>query len=241
MLGDVYRLLTFVATPGTLICYPAHVRRPAVSSLPASSPHGHPPSTITSSSDKGSEGIDEKSGSQDHDGGGSEQTRKRFTVVLDKLESLGALFVFTNLFAAGPSTPSSETKEGATPTPARSTPSISFNPLRLIELTERLSGVLLASDAAAEHLKSDPLTLLYRTFASVSCGGGSGGITVQNGEFAVTQTDNFADTVKDRADRDGSQMIVVPWTLNQDKVEQESVIASYRELASSTYSTQSAE
>lgn len=241
MLGDVYRLLTFVATPGTLICYPAHVRRPAVSSLPASSPHGHPPSTITSSSDKGSEGIDDKSGSQDHVGGGSEQTRKRFTVVLDKLESLGALFVFTNLFAAGPSTPSSETTEGVTPAPARSTSSISFNPLRLIELTERLSGVLLASDAAAEHLKSDPLTLLYRTFASVSCRGGSGGITVQNGEFAVTQTDNFADTVKDRADRDGSQMIVVPWTLNQDKVEQESVIASYREFRIFICTTPSAE
>ncbi|GAA6006088.1 hypothetical protein JCM11491_002028 [Sporobolomyces phaffii] len=200
-------LLTFAATPGTLLTYPAHVRRPAVTNSsvvnlgeadPSSEPKKHP--------------FD------------SNGTVRRITVVLDKLESLGALFVFTNLLSSSRAKPSTNDAAAASSLPPPS--SISINPLRLIELTERLSGVLLASDAAAEHLRSDPLTLLYRTFANLAGGAGSA-IKVRDGEFAVTQSDNFADTVKERSARDDSDLIVVPWTLSQDNQGQESVVASY--------------
>ncbi|GAA5906764.1 uncharacterized protein JCM6883_005681 [Sporobolomyces salmoneus] len=196
-------LLTLAATPGTLLAYPAHLRRPAV---PTSSPQ-HPDSLTTSVTGSDASATFEKAQSD------STNPMKRITVVLDKLEGLGALFVFTNLLSTSRTTSSRE--------------KISINPLRLVELTERLSGVLLASDAAAEHLRADPLTLLYRTFAELAGGKGGGGIAVKEGEFAVTQSDNFSDTVKDRATRDDSDLIIVPWTLDQGGQEQESVVASY--------------
>lgn len=222
-------LLTLVATPGTLIAYPAHLRRPAVAG--SSSPNNSESLATTSVTDGDSTAVTEK------DVPGSGRLVRRITVVLDKLEGLGALFVFTNLLS---STPSKTQDARAEKVPPTST--ISINPLRLVELTERLSGVLLASDAAAEHLRADPLTLLYRTFVNVADRGGrQGGLRVKEGEFAVTQSDNFADTVKERASRDDSDLIVVPWTLNQDNQEQESVVASYREPRDCKFHRQPAE
>ncbi|GAA5888283.1 hypothetical protein JCM16303_007260 [Sporobolomyces ruberrimus] len=201
-------LLTFAATPGTLIAYPAHLRRPAV----AVSSNQHAESIATAGDTV--ESKERQSSPQEY--------LKRITVVLDKVESLGALFVFTHLLSTARAR-----QAGGDGVPARSPSPISINPLRLVELTERLSGVLLASDAAAEHLKSDPLTLLYRTFARISAGGGPGAISVREGELAVTQRDNFADTVKQKAASDQSDLVIVPWTLSQDEQEQVSVIASY--------------
>ncbi|GAA5926155.1 uncharacterized protein JCM15063_000200 [Sporobolomyces koalae] len=188
-------LLTFAATPGTLLAYPAHLRRPAVANSTAS------PRTESLGSTKIGEPETKREPMNRDD------RIKRITVVLDKLESLGSLFIFTKLF---------ESTQAAAST-------ISINPLRLVELTERLSGVLLASDAAAEHLKLDPLIHLYRTFASIS----GRGLESKQGDFAVTQWDNFAETVRERAERDRSDFVIVPWTLGQDVREEGSVVASY--------------
>ncbi|GAA5821255.1 hypothetical protein JCM10212_004220 [Sporobolomyces blumeae] len=267
-------LLTFAATPLTLLAYPPHIRRGAIVDLASS----------TSSSDA-SQDEKKRITRPDQDGQGDgavdgsrgptsastsspsqEAERTRFTVVLDKIESLGALFVLTHLLSGsgiGRTDPPGSTIDDEPPsekplttTQAASEPdeaqagivagrgrvepshsTISIHPLRLIELTERLSGVLLASDAAAEHLRSDPLTSLYRTFVNVLFGAGvgrdergRGGVQVApegEGQFAVTQSDNFAQTVSDRAERNQSQMVVVPWTLGTQRQEEENVIASY--------------
>ncbi|CEQ39231.1 SPOSA6832_00758 [Sporobolomyces salmonicolor] len=215
-------LLTFAATPCTLAVYPPHVRR-SINDAPSGK---EPLSRSTSSLDK--------TGRFDTLGDSS-QTRTRFTVVIDKLESMGALFILTKLLAVS-STPSSnppttgntitssaglleEDRKRASPAfPANGAPRtsssralISLTPLRLVELTERASAVMLASDAAAEHLKRDPLTALYRTFAAVV----GQGITVPRGDFAITGPENFAETVATKAEEAGSEMILVPWKLGE--------------------------
>ncbi|GAA5951223.1 hypothetical protein JCM21900_004380 [Sporobolomyces salmonicolor] len=226
-------LLTFAATPCTLAVYPPHVRR-SINDAPSGK---EPLSRSTSSLDKIGR-FDTL--------GDSSQTRTRFTVVLDKLESMGALFILTKLLAVS-STPSSnpptagntitssaglleEDRKRASPAfPADGAPRtlssrtlISLTPLRLVELTERASAVMLASDAAAEHLKRDPLTALYRTFAAVV----GQGITVPRGDFAITGPENFAETVATKAEEAGSEMILVPWKLGGERYQQESVLAS---------------
>ncbi|GAA5922045.1 hypothetical protein JCM1841_003132 [Sporobolomyces salmonicolor] len=226
-------LLTFAATPCTLAVYPPHVRR-SINDAPSGK---EPLSRSTSSLDK--------TGRFDTLGDSS-QTRTRFTVVIDKLESMGALFILTKLLAVS-STPSSnppttgntitssaglleEDRKRASPAfPANGAPRtsssralISLTPLRLVELTERASAVMLASDAAAEHLKRDPLTALYRTFAAVV----GQGITVPRGDFAITGPENFAETVATKAEEAGSEMILVPWKLGGERYQQESVLAS---------------
>ncbi|GAA5875255.1 hypothetical protein JCM1840_001912 [Sporobolomyces johnsonii] len=228
-------LLTFAATPCTLAVYPPHVRR-SINDAPS----GKEPLNRSSSS------LDKKIGPLDTPADSS-QTRTRFTVVLDKLESMGAIFILTKLLAM-PSTPASsnsptagnavtssaglleEDRKRTSPAfPADAAPRtsssralISLSPLRLVELTERASAVMLASDAAAEHLKRDPLTALYRTFAAVV----GQGITVPRGDFAITGPENFAETVATKADEAGSEMILVPWKLGGEAYQQESVLAS---------------
>ncbi|BGP45666.1 K(+)/H(+) antiporter [Rhodotorula kratochvilovae] len=199
-------VLTIAATPLTLAFYPSHLRLSSREALSA------PP---TSDSKDGS-ALDKSPF------GALAQPRTRFAIVLDQLEALGGAMVLTHLLAASgarrepaPQPTPAPTAHGtvtsdaalltatsttAVPTPRAGTPApparvqapLTLTPLRLIELTERTSGVMLASEEAASHLARDPLVALYRTFASLV---GGGRVALERGEFAMTGLENWAETV----------------------------------------------
>ncbi|GAA5909858.1 hypothetical protein JCM8208_000972 [Rhodotorula glutinis] len=112
----------------------------------------------------------------------------------------------------------------ATPGPSSTAP-LSLTPLRLVELTERTSGVMLASEEAATHLARDPLVALVRTFASLF----AGRVALERGEFAMTGLENWAETVA-RCAKEGEQdMLLLSWRLGGGKgeVDQPGVVESF--------------
>lgn len=107
-----------------------------------------------------------------------------------------------------------------------STAPLSVTPLRLVELTERTSGVMLASEEAATHLARDPLVALVRTFASLF----AGRVALERGEFAMTGLENWAETVA-RCAKEGEQdMLLLSWRLGGGKgeIEQPGMVESFR-------------
>ncbi|TKA53405.1 hypothetical protein B0A53_04391 [Rhodotorula sp. CCFEE 5036] len=257
-------VLTIAATPLTLAFYPPH-HRPSNQAAAAATLNG--PST-----------------SDDDKGGLALAVRKRFTVVLDQLESFGAVMVLTHLLTSASSVPggstsppkaaarspqlalseeptSSETvnstprtqdtlvstaqqaaSKTATPDMSRSgsvarqvpesgsdskdrTP-LTLIPLRLVELTERGSDVMLASAEAASHLAHDALVALYRTFASLL----ATNACVDKGEFAMTAAENWPETVARCAAETESDMVWVPWRIGgacEDKAEMGNVVEAF--------------
>ncbi|BGP05700.1 K(+)/H(+) antiporter [Rhodotorula toruloides] len=102
------------------------------------------------------------------------------------------------------------TSPASTPLPPASQQQLEVTPLRLVELTERGSGVMLASEEAASHLARDPLVSLYRTFASLPS---SSGVHVATGEFAMTAAENWPETVARCTEEGAAELLVVPWKL----------------------------
>lgn len=102
-------------------------------------------------------------------------------------------------------------------------------PLRLVELTERGSDVMLASAEAASHLAHDALVALYRTFASLL----ATNACVDKGEFAMTAAENWPETVARCAAETESDMVLVPWRIGgacEDKPEMGNVVEAFSEL-----------
>ncbi|KAG0655341.1 K(+)/H(+) antiporter [Rhodotorula mucilaginosa] len=257
-------VLTIAATPLTLAFYPPH-HRPSNQAAAAATLNG--PST-----------------SDDDKRGFALAVRKRFTVVLDQLESFGAVMVLTHLLTSASSVPGGSTSppkaaarspqlalseepttsgtvnstprtqdtlvsttqqaasKTATPDMSRSgsvarrlpesdsdskdrTP-LTLIPLRLVELTERGSDVMLASAEAASHLAHDALVALYRTFASLL----ATNACVDKGEFAMTAAENWPETVARCAAETESDMVWVPWRIGgacEDKAEMGNVVEAF--------------
>ncbi|BGO98205.1 K(+)/H(+) antiporter [Rhodotorula toruloides] len=108
-------------------------------------------------------------------------------------------------------TSTTSTSPASTPLPpASQQQQLEVTPLRLVELTERGSGVMLASEEAASHLARDPLVSLYRTFASLPS---SSGVHVATGEFAMTAAENWPETVARCTEEGAAELLVVPWKL----------------------------
>lgn len=255
----VCSVLTIAATPLTLAFYPAR-HRPANKAL---APAPGAAALAAFERDKAGPHL---------------MVRRRFTVVLDQLESFGAVMLFTHLLgtaAPGPSSrASSETtnekvdaahsaRDGhaAGPTPdalavpasapsstspspdlSRSTsvvrpataaltssaadPPTTLIPLRLVELTERGSDVMLASAEAASHLAHDALVALYRTFASLA----ASTARVERGEFAMTAADNWPATIARCASETEADLVLVPWRIGgrgDEKPEMGNVVEAF--------------
>lgn len=265
--------MTIAATPLTLAFYPPH-HRPSNQAAAAATLNG----PTTSDDDKRGLAL---------------AVRKRFTVVLDQLESFGAVMVLTHLLASASSVPrgsptpkaarspqlalseeptvtgtvtstprtlvtlvgptqqatstaGTAKSNAATPDMSRSgsvarrlpnsnsdsesqnrTP-ITLIPLRLVELTERGSDVMLASAEAASHLAHDALVALYRTFASLL----ATNACVDKGEFAITAAENWPETVARCAAETESDMVLVPWRMGgacQDTAEMGNVVEAFSE------------
>ncbi|GAA5974831.1 hypothetical protein JCM11641_008384 [Rhodosporidiobolus odoratus] len=101
---------------------------------------------------------------------------------------------------------------------------VSLIPLRLVELTDRISSALLAVSSPSQLLSSDALIGLFRTFtsllsssSSLSTSNGKGvRVDAENAEFKVEQQENWAEVVSRCAEGVGSEGVVVGWKIGSN-------------------------
>lgn len=120
--------------------------------------------------------------------------RKRFTVVLDKLEHVPGMMALTQLIQS----PVPLTQAGS-----GSSASTFIEALRLIELSDRVSAVM-KSSASDTLLHSDPLLAIFRVFGQLN------DITI-NTALSIVTYDNLSNTVTEHARNNESDMIMLPW------------------------------
>lgn len=189
--------LTFCSTPLTLAFYPAQYR------------HAYEPPRVV-----------KKVGEEEPT---KPTSRSRFVVVLSHLSDLSPIMIFTKLLSppnpttSVPSESPNMEKAGEPPFSAASdtallaagpASTVSIDTVRLLEITDRTSALLHAShqpDAAT--IRQDPLSSLFKTFATLN------NIQIRATTFSVVARNSFAETVTQAAESNGSQFIVVPWTL----------------------------
>ena len=148
------------------------------------------------------------------------------------LTRLFSVLIFTRLLASPPRYTSDDPtsiqsptidsyteKATATTSATGSTqPDVSIDVVRFVELTDRTSAVMQASETE-ENLRRDPLGVLFSTFASLN------GLPITSSFLAVIPYVSFPETVVGRAHVVSSDFILVPWNLGK-AVAEESAVAS---------------
>ena len=126
----------------------------------------------------------------------------RYAVVLQQFDHLPALFTFVKLVKAPIqfTTPSEKT-----PLVPQAQP-VTVDALRLVELTERTSAIIKASDSTETLVAADPLCQVFRTFAH-----GNGIAT--SAALSIVPQDQFSALVASHAAEHASDLVVVPWAL----------------------------
>ncbi|PPQ69428.1 hypothetical protein CVT24_001477 [Panaeolus cyanescens] len=191
-------VLTFLTTPMVTFLYPPHLRRRITTNGPT---FGYVPDDEANAGKK--QAIRDEG-----------DMRTRFTVVLDKLEHVPGMMAFTQLLQPLPPQPSHNRQRTASSvheaarhsTSSRgeiSTPLMSAEALRLIELSDRVSAVMKSSVSDA-LLQTDPLLSIFCMYGQLN------GIQV-NPSLSVVKFDDLAYSVADHARNYGSDMILVPW------------------------------
>ncbi|KAF8313890.1 hypothetical protein DL93DRAFT_1140461 [Clavulina sp. PMI_390] len=94
--------------------------------------------------------------------------------------------------------------------PANRSISISIDALRLIELTDRTSSMLMKSTMANELLRTDPLLNMYRTFGGLHDIGGGEGSGV-GASLSIERKEEWAQAVLEFAGTRGSELVLVGW------------------------------
>jgi hypothetical protein len=157
--------------------------------------------------------------------GDVDQIRTRFAVVLDRLDHLPSIMAFIKLLQPIPhwanghiaSHTSVDDEKGdlkagdvalsrassSTGGQSDSQLPISVDALRLVELTERTSAVMRASETDIEA-RHDPITNILRTFAGLNS------ISLET-KLAIVNQDEFAASVVEHASTRGADMVIVPW------------------------------
>ena len=185
-------LLTFATTPTVTYLYPPQFHKRATVTGP---------SFVDVRRPKDDEGdIDDSMMKIKHN---EEITKRRFTVVLDKLEHLPSLMAITQLLQ--PSSPAYSQTES---TPSQGSgneaePPTHFGALRLIELGDRPSD-LLKSPATDVLLHTDPLIAIFRTFAELN------GLPV-SASMSIEPFESLATSVAEHVRVVGTQLVLVPW------------------------------
>lgn len=144
----------------------------------------------------------------------SDDTNKtKFALILDKIESLPAAMTISQLLnSPSASSPlSSErtsidgkaTDAGVAVDDLKTTPPITIEALRLIELTNRTSAVL-RSQEADSLVYNDSVISVYRTFGQLN----RFNVTAS---LSVVSHEQFPDTVARHVSETGSQMTIIPW------------------------------
>ncbi|KAG5636492.1 hypothetical protein H0H81_007826 [Sphagnurus paluster] len=186
--------LTFMTTPLVTRFYPPHVRK----------------RTSATGATFGNVADDEARTDRKSPSGGDSSVKRRFTVVLDKLEHLPGAMALAQLIQPSPtSLPSSQEKvthlkrassESRVP-PAL--PQMSIEALRLIELSDRTSAVM-KSSAADSLLRTDPLLAIFKMFGTLNA------MPVSPAMSIVTY-DDLSYSVAEHARNHESDLIMLPW------------------------------
>ncbi|KAG6917304.1 hypothetical protein DXG01_003145 [Tephrocybe rancida] len=182
--------LTFMTTPLVTRFYPPHVRkRVAVVG-----------STFDNVADDENRRTDRKSQA------GNSNSKRRFTVVLDKLEHLPGAMAISQLIK--PSTPAVPAPRGSSEshntTPSLGSPTtVSVEALRIIELSDRTSAVM-KSSAAESLLRSDPLLAIYKMFGQLNA------LPIIPA-ISIVPYDDLSYSVAEHAGNHDSDMIMLPW------------------------------
>ena len=158
---------------------------------------------------------------EDLPAGGSDSGgfKTRFAVVLDKLEQLPAIMTITQLLSEPSSQSTSQSTlalsehmpdEKASIRGAPSPHPVSMEALRLIELTQRTSAVMMSAEAEFV-LQTDPVVSVFRTFGALNR-------VPVTARISVSSYDEFPNSVARHVDESSSQMLLVPWkaALNED-------------------------
>lgn len=196
-------ILTFMTTPLTILIYPSRF-------------YVHESQQTKELEDGTAAGSSQK----------SDTTRTRLSVVLDRIEQLPAIMTLTQMLqppystvrrskdisssihddkASIDSLPPGIAPASIAATSPATTPRLSVNALRLIELTERTSAVL-KSQTAETLIHSDPALSILRTFGFLNH------INISTA-LSVIGFDEFSSHIANYARENSSDMIVIPWNL----------------------------
>ncbi|KAH9858397.1 Sodium/hydrogen exchanger family-domain-containing protein [Lenzites betulinus] len=196
-------ILTFMTTPLTLLFYPAKHR----SHIGAATAHPGKPSEV-----EAGRAFPPKGDLQDY-------LKSRFSVIVDRVEQLPAVLTLMQLLHAPSAAPALPTiDEKASFANSDAPPSltgdshtdtlsqdrrISFDALRLIELTHRTSAVL-RSQEAETLVHSDSILAVLKTSGYLN------GMNVSTA-LAVVGSDDFPTQVAQHVRDATSQMVILPW------------------------------
>ena len=189
-------ILTWMTTPLVTRFYPPHVRQRISAS-------GVPFKNVADS-----DGTDDV-----HIG---ESFKRRFTVVLDKLEHLPGAMAFSQLVHPPVQSPIEKKRLSGehrrTPTSLKPRPPFAIESLRLIELSDRTSAVM-KSSAVDSLLTTDPILAVFRMFGQLNT------LPISS-TMAIVPYDDLAWTVVQHARRFGSDLVLIPWlppTMDRDR------------------------
>jgi hypothetical protein len=193
-------VLTCLTTPLVSVLYPPHTRKRTSVGAPGRASGG----------DVESPRLSGKKVSQDNQ-------KKRFTVVLDKLEHLPSVMAITQLIRATPTlhtivensdgitkvtsrpsvftTGSNETLSGSSP--------VVIEALRLIELSDRASA-LMKSSVTEYVIHTDPVLSIFRKFGQLN------DVTVTPA-LSIVPFDDMPYSVAEHATANDSDLIMIPW------------------------------
>lgn len=180
-------VLTFITTPLVIRLYPHDLRNCIVTESAI-------PDTVTA-------GNSYSCKSRLH---GHLMSKRRFTVVVDKLEHLPAVMAFTQLFSPRLSNRPLST---ALSDSAQKRTALSFEALRLIELPDYSCTVMKSSDSI---LKADHLLAILKMFGRLHA-------LPITPAIDITPSDGLAESVIEHARSYGSTLIVLPWLLSSVK------------------------
>ena len=187
-------VLTFATTPTVSYLYPPHLHTRATATGP---------SFVDVCGPKDDEGgIDDRTMTTKHNEEGA--FKRRFTMVLDKLEHLPSLMAITQLLQ--PSSPYSQTESTPRQSPGKEAEvPTHFCALRLIELSDRPSD-LLKTSATDALLHSDPLIAIFRTFAELIMNG-----SPVSASLSIEPFESLATSVAEHVRVVDTQLVLVPW------------------------------
>ncbi|KAF7335337.1 K(+)/H(+) antiporter 1 [Mycena sanguinolenta] len=139
-----------------------------------------------------------------------DEIKTKFSMVLDKIEQLPAAMALAQLLqppALSPPSYASSVDEKGLDTPHIHTPWHSrtkIDALRLIELTNRASGVLKSKEADS-LLHNDAIVSVFRTFGYLNR-------ILVSAALSVVSYDDFPDVIAVHAAESESQMVILPWS-----------------------------
>ena len=180
-------ILTWMTTPLVTRFYPPNVRKRVSAS-------GIPFGTVSDS-----DGMDDVQI--------GEYLKRRFTVVLDKLEHLPGAMAFSQLIHPPVQSLTEKRRlsgeNRGTPTSIKPRPSFAIESLRLIELSDRTSAVM-RSSVVDSLLKTDPILAVFRMFGQLN-------MLPISSAMAIVPYEDLAWTVVQHARGFGADLVLIPW------------------------------